>query len=137
MVRRLVRMVPAMLGLAMLFGCSAFPADQGKIIQVMLEHVTDQGILEKWSANVDGDVWEPGMSGQVCITTSVFMKGVRGHVDLGTQGGVTGLALGLREELLRQFADPRTPQDVRDKIIVLLGGTAGGNPSSAESGGGG
>ena len=133
MVRRLVRTLPAMLVLGALIGCNAFPKDQGSIIKVMLKHVADQGTLESWGANVDGDVWEPGMSGQVCVTTSVFLKGVRGHVDLGTQGGVTGLAPGLREELLRQFADPRTSQEVRDQIIALLGGKTGRNPSSVGS----
>ncbi len=113
----------AAMGLVGSIGCvSAFPKDQGKIIAAMLEQMKDQGVLESWTASMDGDLWEPGMAGEVCIRTAVRLVGVRGHVDLGTEGGVTGMAPGLREALLLQLGDARTSPEQRMRIIEMLGG---------------
>ena len=103
-------------------GLNAFPRELTQIAQGMAEMVRDQGVLDEFKSNVDGNVQDPGLETAIAVIfkSHVRLIGVNGEIDLATEGTGTKLPAGVREELLRQLAGPISDEQ-RQAILTLLG----------------
>ena len=111
--------------LAWIGGCQApkgFPEEAGRAAQVMAEMVRDQGVMDKFTSNLDANVQDPGLESYVKVTTAagVRLVGVNGEIDLLTQGTGTQLPQGVRDSLVQQLDAPISDEQ-RQYILGVLG----------------
>lgn len=138
--RGLVRSVE-LLGIAYLLGAmgclggcqlpSAFPKELAQATQMIVQKVSDEGTLEKWASNVEGNVFNPGVEAYVCVSSGVRLAGVQGEIDLTAGGDSTRLPAGVREALIAQLGMPISDEQ-RAGILAILGWNrtpAGGTPN--------
>lgn len=106
-------------------GCTmpgAMPGDFAAVVQSMVRHVEDQGVLDDFKSALDAHVQDPGMESylEFRLTAGVALVGVNGEVDLSTHGTGTQLPKGVREGLIEQLAGPIS-DDQRAAILDVLG----------------
>jgi len=115
-------------------GCqlpNAFPRELAEATKMIVQKVADEGTLEKWASNVEGDVFNPGVEAYVCVSSGVRLVGVQGEIDLTAGGDSTRLPSGVRDALIAQLSGPLGDQQ-RMAILEILGWNrtpAGGTPT--------
>lgn len=105
-------------------GCATpgFSSEFGRVAAVIAQKVADEGILEKFTSNMDGHVQDPGLESYFTVTTAagVRMRGFNGNIDLMTSGTATNLPSGVRESLIEQLDGPISDEQ-RENILAILG----------------
>ena len=92
---------------------TAMPAELGSTVSTINDIVSKQGVMDKFSGALDGDVFNPGM--ELYMTTSIGTRfvGTRGEVNLSAEGTGTQLPPGANEAAVAIINDPRsTPQQL-------------------------
>lgn len=120
-------LISAFIGL-FLFGCNLGGGMNrqmdaaGNVAQILADKIQEEGVLDKWLANVDGHLQDPGVESYVSITIAggVHAKGVNGNVTAQGGGDSTKLPTGTLGTLIDLIKDPRTPEAERQKYIELL-----------------
>ena len=102
-------------------GLGAFPGELGAVVQGMTAIVKDQGVLDKFASNVQGNIQNPGMESYIRVTTAAGVRliGVNGELDLTTEGTGTQLPAGVREALIDSLKNASDEQ--RAAIFTALG----------------
>ncbi len=95
----------------------------GASLEAVANQIADQGILEKYAANAEGEFIEPGVETQAGIiaTASVRLRGVSGTLDASAGGHGSNVPSGVREALSAQIAGKMTDEQIR---ATLLGGSS-------------
>lgn len=109
--------------LAMISGClsgclapAGFPRELGQVVEKMTEMVAEQGVLDNFTSQIEGDIFNPGLESYMIIGAGVRLRGVQGSVDVGTEGTGTQLPAGALEQMWSTLQDPNVPQAAKDKI---------------------
>jgi len=115
------------IGLLAVSGClggcglpSGFPKELSQVTQMIVQKVSDEGTLEKWASNIEGNVFNPGVEAYVCVSSGVRLAGVHGEIDLSAGGDSTRLPAGVREALIAQLNGPLSDAQ-RAAILSILG----------------
>jgi hypothetical protein len=101
----------------------AFPQDFQGLVKGAVDKVTDQGVLDTFVSNVEGDVINPGIEayGGLLAVSGVYIRGMDGRVRLMSQGTGTQLPTAYRETLLSMLADPTVTDEMKAQIVEILG----------------
>ncbi len=107
------------------FGCNlptGLPKEFAQVADTMAGLVRDQGVLDKFTSNIDGNIQNPGLETYVSIRTTAGVRivGVNGEVDLAVDGTGTQLPRGVRESLIVMLGQPISDEQ-RKSILAILG----------------
>ena len=108
-----------------LCGCNlptGLPKEFAQVADVMAGLVRDQGVLDNFTSNIDGNIQNPGLETYVSIRTTAGVRivGVNGEVDLGVEGTGTQLPRGVRDSLITMLGQP-IGDEQRAAILEILG----------------
>ena len=103
-------------------GINAFPRELTNVADGMVQMVADQGVLDAFQSNLEGNIQDPGVESYVKVTfaTGVNLTGLNGEMDLVTGGAGTQLPKGLRDSLIEQLNGPISDEQ-RTAILEILG----------------
>lgn len=103
-------------------GCTLNPMERtiAKLGAAIEKKIADEGVLESWATEAEGDLYEPGFAAFVCVETGVRVKGLQGRVTAKAGGDSTRLPAGLREALIAQLSQPISDEQ-RAAILQTLG----------------
>lgn len=109
-------------GCSMAGGANKQMDSVGKLGEMLVEKVNDEGVLDKWVAAMDGHFQDPGVEAYASVTvaTGVHAKGVNGNISGNGGGDSTRLPKDVREELVKELAMPISDTR-RQATLTILG----------------
>lgn len=103
-----------------LSGLSGFPSEMGQAANVLAEMVRDQGVMDKFLGQLEGNIYDPGIETYVKVSSGIHLVGTQGSIDLTTEGTGTQLPTGVKQALIDQLSGPLS-DDQRVAILTILG----------------
>lgn len=111
-----------------LTGCSSMQAGNrmmdamAQAATTLSEKIRDEGVLQQWMIDADGNVQNPGVESYVTLTLAggVHATGINGSIVARGSGDSTRLPSGVREELVKQLSGPISDAQ-RTAILTILG----------------
>ena len=103
-------------------GINTIPEQLGKALEGLTSMVKDQGVLENFTTDAEGNFVNPGVEtyAGVIIVSGVRLQGVSGQIAAKGSGTGTMLPPELRASLIRQLDGPISDEQ-RAAILEILG----------------
>ena len=107
----------------------ALPATLANMGEKMVAMIEDQGVLDKWTIDADGNFINPGLevSATLKLALAVNLIGTSGSIEGGGGGEGTQLPRDVRAKLIEQLGLPLSDAQ-RQKILDILGWNRGQTP---------
>lgn len=121
------RLMTSSVAVLLIAGCQApafYPRDLGAATAAIAAHVLDQGVLDKYLANLSAQGIDPGLATEVSVKWGgkVYVDGVAANASLGAigSGNQQGPSAQLRDLLMDLFEQDPTAVEQVITIIETL-----------------